>query len=112
MSIYGICEKCGNETKDYICSSCIIDEINSMKIENERLLRGEFTPEELQNLCHNLPEEKKEEFFNGCCEYQKKLFGKSAVDEEMERCIKIVQSKEPWISKKWAQTIENEIRQR
>lgn len=88
------------------------NELAIAKKEIERLKRGDFTSEELQNLCHNLPEEKRIEFFNGCTSFQEKLFGKSAIDEEMERCIKIVESKKGWISIRWVETIVAEIRQR
>ena len=43
--------------------------------EIERLKAGKFTPEELQNLCHNLKEEDEQAFKQGCIDYQKKLFG-------------------------------------
>lgn len=48
--------------------------------EGARLKRGDFTPDELQTLCHNLSEQDKEAFFQGCTEYQRKLFGCSAID--------------------------------
>ena len=41
-----------------------------------RLLRGDFTDEEFQNLCHNLDESDFEKFCDGCDAYQMKLFGK------------------------------------
>lgn len=43
--------------------------------EIERLLRGDFTEEEFQNLCHNFSEQDAERFKHECIEYQKKLFG-------------------------------------
>jgi hypothetical protein len=58
-------------------------------IENRRLKRGNFTPEEFQNLCHNLSEKDKEKFFQGCAEYQRKLFGEAAVDRlQPKTCIR------------------------
>lgn len=45
-----------------------------------RLKRGDFTKEEFQNLCHNRHEKEgytAQDFFNGCAEYQKSLFGTS-----------------------------------
>ena len=45
-----------------------------------RLKAGNFTDEEFHNLCHNLPEDKREEFFKGCAEFQRKLFGVADVD--------------------------------
>jgi hypothetical protein len=44
-----------------------------------RLTRGDFTPEEFQNLCHHRDEKPgctPEDFSRGCVEYQKKLFGR------------------------------------
>ncbi len=66
-----------------------MDEINDFldnkiyQLEEEiaRLKRGDFTPEELQNLCHNLDESDREAFCKGCLEYQKKLFGHLDVDK-------------------------------
>lgn len=49
--------------------------ITRLTIEIERLKRGAFTPEEFQNLCHNLEGCTREEFQRGCTEYQRKLFG-------------------------------------
>lgn len=54
-----------------------------VRIENEvrRLKRGDFTPEEFQNLCHHRDEKPgctPEEFAAGCAEYQRKLFGGAA----------------------------------
>jgi hypothetical protein len=43
--------------------------------EVERLKSGDFTKEELQNLCHNLSEDDEQRFRQGCSDYQKKLFG-------------------------------------
>ena len=46
-----------------------------------RLKSGEFTEEEFQNLCHGFSEADKCKFFQGCHEYQRKLFGISERDE-------------------------------
>lgn len=43
-------------------------------LEIERLKRGDFTEEEFQTLCHNLPEDDECRFKQGCIDYQKKLF--------------------------------------
>jgi hypothetical protein len=54
------------------------DTLRSQAAEIERLKRGDFTPEEFQNLCHNRhadPMCTPEDFFAGCAEYQRKLFG-------------------------------------
>lgn len=50
--------------------------------ECERLRRGDFTDEELQNLCHNMPEKetKAAAFIAGCRAYQEKLFGAEALN--------------------------------
>lgn len=53
------------------------NEIDRLLEEVTRLKRGDFTPEEFQKICHNLPEDcKREDFEKGCKEYQEKLFGK------------------------------------
>lgn len=46
--------------------------------ENERLRRGDFTPEEFQALCHHRDKKPgctRKDFKAGCKEYQRKLFG-------------------------------------
>jgi hypothetical protein len=58
------------------------EDVDYLVSEIERLKSGNFTEEEFQNLCHCVPEEDKEKFFQGCTEYQRKLFGVAAVDEE------------------------------
>jgi hypothetical protein len=50
--------------------------------EISRLKSGQLTPEELHNLCHNLPESDREAFRAGCVEYQKKLFGADWVADD------------------------------
>jgi hypothetical protein len=50
-------------------------ENRSLKKEVERLKEGDFTPEELQNLCHNLQGCGRAEFEEGCRRYQEQLFG-------------------------------------
>jgi hypothetical protein len=45
-----------------------------------RLREGNFTPEEFQNICHNLPPScGPAEFRRGCRDYQRRLFGPEAV---------------------------------
>ena len=54
-------------------------ERDALTIEVARLKRGDFTPEEFQNLCHNLHERPvctRKEFAQGCLQFQEKLFGK------------------------------------
>lgn len=44
--------------------------------EFKRLLSGDFTQEEFQNLCHNMnPDCKRSDFEKGCKDYTDKLFG-------------------------------------
>lgn len=57
--------------------------IKELDKELVRLKRGDFTPEEFQNLCHNRHEKEgctAKDFFDGCAAYQKSLFGKSERD--------------------------------
>lgn len=43
----------------------------------ERLKRGEFTPEEFQNLCHNRTvQDGYPAFIEGCANYQREMFGR------------------------------------
>lgn len=52
-----------------------------LKKEIVRLKEGNFTSEEFQNLCHNLPKECGREIFTeGCKQYQLKLFGPTIQD--------------------------------
>lgn len=46
-----------------------------------RLRRGDFTPEEFQNLCHNIPTGCAEEFCDGCEQYHQQLFGGSPITQ-------------------------------
>lgn len=52
-----------------------------LEAENARLRRGDFTPEEFQNLCHKEPPLSFCDFAEGCHKYQRELFGKSDRDE-------------------------------
>lgn len=63
----------------------------SYAIENGRLRRGEFTDTEFQRLCHNLSPRLRQEFYDGCDEYQKKLFG-TCRTEELQRYINAINS--------------------
>jgi len=60
---------------------CLACELEFQGSEVERLKAGNFTPEELQNLCHNLSDEDYSKFCDGCDEYQRKLFGKCRTEE-------------------------------
>jgi hypothetical protein len=55
-----------------------------------RLKSGDFTPEELQNLCHSVSETDKTAFFEGCAAYQRKLFGISHVEELKQKRLDAV----------------------
>lgn len=58
----------------------LTQQIVQLREENARLKRGEFSSEELQNLCHNLTEDDYKAFCDGCDGYQRKLFGKCRTD--------------------------------
>jgi hypothetical protein len=55
-----------------MCDGCVINRLGS---EVKRLREGRFTPEEIQNLCHNRHPCSREEFEQGCRDYTNKLFG-------------------------------------
>lgn len=64
-------------------SQVMAKENSHLRFENERLKLGDFTAEEFQNLCHNRHEKDgctAKEFYDGCAEFQKSLFGKSDRD--------------------------------
>lgn len=61
-----------------VSKSKLEDELTT---ENDRLKNGLLTPEELQNVCHNLGPEDKQAFFDGCAAHQRKLFGEAQVDK-------------------------------
>lgn len=51
--------------------------LEALADEVERLRRGEFTPEEFQNLCHNTDVQAGfDAFADGCESYQQKMFGR------------------------------------
>lgn len=52
-----------------------VPDLPKLASENDRLLAGDFTPTEFQNLCHKFSTVNREAFFDGCAEYQRKLFG-------------------------------------
>lgn len=68
-------------------NNSLTSKVERLTLELERLKRGDFTEEEFQNLCHNFSEEDKVSFFRGCTEFQKKLFGCSAVDEAVKATL-------------------------
>jgi hypothetical protein len=60
----------------------LLEDCHQLEQEIARLKRGEFTPEEFQNLCHesvsnpaNYNNIGMDKFCDGCDEYQRKLFG-------------------------------------
>lgn len=67
------------EQKKMEARKTLSEEIAGKDAEIARLKCGDFTPEELQGLCHNLSEkpECRMAFCDGCAEYQHKLFGES-----------------------------------
>ncbi len=74
----------------------VFNEVRKLQIANNYLLdtidrfkQGLFTPDELQNLCHNLSVQDKCAFAKGCEEYQKSLFGVGSIEEERLACAAI-----------------------
>lgn len=59
-------------------------QLEQLRAENERLLRGDFTDQELQGFCHNLSEQDQRAFFEGCTKYQQRLFGTSVAEQVRE----------------------------
>ena len=75
---------------------CALRRLVEVEAENARLKRGEFTPKEFQGLCHHRDERpgcKPAEFFQGCEDYQRKLFGYAEADE-MRKAINLL-TREP-----------------
>lgn len=77
------------EERWHIRSVCELDTVATSAVkkmldmadEIDRLLHGDFTDEELQNLCHNLSESDYKAFCDGCDLYQRKLFGACRTDD-------------------------------
>lgn len=60
----------------------LIKENDALRLENQRLKEGNFTPEEFQNLCHNLGRDCTLPVFDqGCKSYQESLFGKDVCEQ-------------------------------
>ena len=56
----------------------VMELVHNLRKENDRLLAGDFTKEEIHKFCHKLPETVSRcEFEQGCREYQNKLYGES-----------------------------------
>ena len=59
-----------------------IDALNEAAALLQRWESGDFTPEEIHNFCHKLPNTVSRcEFNRGCLEYQDMLYGKPDVPE-------------------------------
>jgi hypothetical protein len=64
--------------------------------EMDRLLRGDFTAEEIHGFCHKLPETvSAEAFAGGCAAYQEKLYGRSPFIERTAALIAEVTKQAP-----------------
>lgn len=60
--------------------------VTRLLAEIARLKRGDFTPLEIQDFCHKLPETvTPRQFTDGCSEYQRKLFGYAPDHGDAER---------------------------
>lgn len=81
----------------------------------DRLRRGEFTPDELQDLCHNLDGSQERAFKLGCEGYQQKLFmGKGSIQESYEDCLQAVMEHIPIgtdIGQQMVTSVLNKVRQ-
>lgn len=59
-----------------VATRAITEQKLAILVDRNRLAAGNLTPEEVQNLCHNLPATvPREEFEAGCRAYQDKLYG-------------------------------------
>lgn len=69
----------------------LIGDINALRAANARILRGDFTADELQNFCHNLPESPQlaTQFCDGCDRYQKQLFGSCRSDDYKQQIAEL-----------------------
>lgn len=66
--------------------------VERLLAEVERLREGRLTPDEFQNLCHNLkgnPDLTPEKFFDGCAVYQVALFGVCERDRLAKRVVEL-----------------------
>lgn len=55
-----------------------------------RLKRGDFTPQEFQDLCHKFQEADRQIFCDGCENYQITLFGSSPITELKTRVARLL----------------------
>jgi len=84
---------------------------DSMKAELERLRGGNFTPSEVHDFCHILPETvTPEEFAKGCEDYQVKLYGRCPTREHIEKLETLLKDIEDILQKAVTDSskIENE----
>lgn len=65
------------------CSAIPLERLLAQEV--SRLKEGHFTPDELQNLCHNLDDSDFDAFCDGCEAEQKKLFGRSRNETPFSR---------------------------
>lgn len=82
-----------------ILSPALADALEAAEAEIERLKRGDFTPEEFQNLCHHRDDKPgctPEDFFTGCALYQQKLFGMAAFASLMEENERLREALKPF----------------
>ncbi len=64
--------------------AALIAEIERLERENARLMAGNFTAEEFQNLCHSKDvQDGFEAFADGCDAYQQKMFGRCRTNERI-----------------------------
>lgn len=92
------------------------DVLRSMIDEIVRLRSGRLTPDELQNLCHNLTPSDRVAFFQGCEAEQRKLFGCGAVEQERQRCLAIVKiildESDHLASQQWLEYLSDKLARR
>jgi hypothetical protein len=62
----------------------LLNHIKTQELEIARLKAGQFSEEEFQNLCHTFSDGDKQRFFDGCAEYQRKLFGQAERDRSQQ----------------------------
>lgn len=82
----------------------LVEKILTLTKERDRLQRGEFTSDELQNLCHNLSTVDRKAFFDGCDAEQEKLFGTCRTHELEKERDELRESLAPFA--KWGRLIE------
>lgn len=62
-----------------------------------RWRKGDFTPEEIHNFCHKLPDTVSAgEFAQGCADYQRKLYGCAPHADSVEKCNRLMSFLRNW----------------